>query len=135
MLCIYWCDTALTSQLAVYEFTLKTKPCDLTPSIMSVLIKDNTSCKRNWMTGLYMQKYGTGRGGYVSSPFCRSGVMLTFLIHSLWNYRRTCLHQLCVLLTLLHSLAEFIVLFDQIFRKKVVEGFEGLDNVDIRVQY
>lgn len=48
---LYICDTAVASQLAVYEFTLKTKTRDPTPAIVPVLIKDNPSDKLNWRTG------------------------------------------------------------------------------------
>jgi len=48
---IYRCDTAVASQLAVYEFTLKTKRRDPTPTITPVLIKGDLSDKPNWRTG------------------------------------------------------------------------------------
>lgn len=51
VLCIYWCDTAVASQLAVYEFTLKTKPRDPAPTIVPVLINDTPTGKLNWSTG------------------------------------------------------------------------------------
>lgn len=67
-------------------------------------------------------------------PSVDLGVILTLLICSLWNYQRTCLHQLCVLLVLLPSLVQLTVLSDQIFCEKVVKEFEGLDNVTTHVR-
>jgi hypothetical protein len=51
MLYTRWCDIAVASQLAVYEFTLKTKPRDPTPAIVPVLIKDSPSGNLDWRTG------------------------------------------------------------------------------------
>ena len=70
----------------------------------------------------------------LACPSVVLGVVLTFLIHSLWNYQRICLRQLCVLLTLLRSLVQLVVSSVQIFCEKVVKEFEGLDNVTIHVR-
>jgi len=44
------CDTAIASQLAVYKFTLKTKPHDPMPAIAPVLLKSDINKKLNWRT-------------------------------------------------------------------------------------
>ena len=87
----------------MYEFTLKTKPRDPTPTIVPVMIKDTPNEKLNWSTGtVYAEAQNWARTVW-HLPFCCRGVILTLLTHSLWNYRRICLRQLCVLLTLLHA--------------------------------
>ena len=44
-------DTAVASQLAVYEFTLKTKQRDPTPTIAPILLHSDPDNRVNWRTG------------------------------------------------------------------------------------
>src|SRR5258706_5764310 len=134
MLYIHWCNTAVASQLAVYDFTLKTKPRDPTPAIVPVLIKETPNEKLNWRTGtIYAEAQNWARTVWLC-PSVALGVILIFLTHSLWNYQPICLHQPCVLLTSLYASVQLNVSSGQIFCEKVVKEFEGLDNVTIHVR-
>jgi hypothetical protein len=114
MLCICRCGTAVAIPVAVYEFTLKTKPREQLSRKTGTVLAETQAWAR------------TVRFQCLSVDL---NVILTHLLHSLWNYQRTRLHQLCVLLTLLHSLVQLIISSDQISCEKVVKDSEGLDNV------
>jgi len=67
------CDTAVASQLAVYEFTLKTKPRDPTPVIAPVLLKSDLNEKLNWRTGtVYAEVQNWARTVRFHCPSCLS---------------------------------------------------------------
>jgi len=74
-LVLYICvsDIAVASQLAVYEFTLKTKPRDPTPEIAPVLLKSDLNEKLNWRTGtVYAEAQNWARTVRFHCPSCLS---------------------------------------------------------------